>query len=297
SEEEKKQIKSKLMNLDRIMKNNTSLPIAEIIYGGSFGKNTILKGRKEADVVFILSPKFPEKKMDNLNDLLYNLFSKIGSISNVEQNFHSLSFTYDDIEVDLLVAKSISKPTALANMSSKQQKRFYASSTKFQVEIAKERGSKFQNTARLLKYWLKLHPEKLCSSFFIELIVAYVFDENEECSYPDLFIKTLEFITETELKVNITFNRGEISYSQVEEIEYATITDPGNPNNNILDTVKNREELIAYAKESLELAKRNEWETVFGKNFPNEEGVVRKKAQMHERKSQHPPDAPNRRYG
>jgi len=298
TEEEEKQIKSKVKKLENMMKHNMNIPIAETIYGGSYAKNTILKGRKEVDIVFILSSRYPEKKIDELKDDLVTFLSEIQPIYNVKKNPRSISFNYEGIEIDLLVAKKFTKHDALKNMPIKQQERFYGASTKFQVKIAKERGSKFQNTVRLLKYCINQNEEKLCSSFLIELITAYVFDENKESSYPDLFIKVLEFIVETRLNISLVFNyNGETSYSSVEKTEQAIITDPGNPENNILDSVKNIDELIEYAKKTLELAKEQKWEEVFKENFPNEVGVVRRRANNCERKSQHPPDAPERRYG
>ncbi|MHA1221698.1 MAG: SMODS domain-containing nucleotidyltransferase [Candidatus Heimdallarchaeaceae archaeon] len=298
TKEETEMIKSRLEKLQNMMKNNTNIPIAETIYGGSYAKNTIVKGRREADIVFILSPKYPEKKIDELRSDLKEFFSTIESISAIREQPRALSFNYSGIEIDLLVAKKYSKPKSLANMPKKQQKRYYGASTIYHVRIVKERGSKFQNTVRLLKYWLKRNPQKLCPSFLIELIAAHVYDENEDSSYPELFIEVLKFIIETNLDIFLVFSYNEKgSYSSKVEPEQAIIADPGNPKNNLLDSINNKEQLIAYSKEALEKAKKGKWELIFGDSFPNEEGIVKRRAEHHRRKSHHPPDAPNRRYG
>ncbi len=297
SKHEIDKIASKTRKLEHIMRNNTGLKIAETLYGGSFAKSTMLKGRNEADLVFILSSKYPEKKIDQLRDDLITFFNPIENITNIQVNYRSLSFNYDGVDIDLLVAKSVSKPDSFTKMSEKQKRRFSPSSSKFHVSFVKSKGAKFQNLVRLLKYWIKMYPERLCSSFFLELIAAIVYDEQTDASYPDLFTDTIKWIEEKQLKVSIAFDYTDQYAVQKKSTNSGFIADPGDSSNNILDGMNNKEKLIDYAKVTHKRIKAEKWEEIFDPEFPNEEGIIRKKAKKRERQSQHPSDAPNRRYG
>ena len=297
SDEEKQRIKSKLRKLENMMINNIGLPIGETIHAGSFAKGTMLKGRNEADVVFVLSSKYSDKSIDEVKRDLEIFFNNISNVTNLSLKPRAISFVYDGISIDLLIAKQYSSPSSMSGMSEKQQEEHYGYSSKYHVDLVKTKSTKYKDLVKLMKYWIKQYQNDfLCSSFLIELITAALFPEIENLSFPDAFKKLMEFIVDSQLNIFITFDY-EIEYEpNVKKVEHGYIADPGNPENNILDSVTNKEQLIAYAIESLELAEKEQWEKIFGDAFPNEEGVIKKQSKEKHRKSQHPHDAKNRRY-
>lgn len=298
-EDEKERIKSKTKKLNNMMRNNTGIAIAETLYGGSFAKATMLKGRNEADVVFVLSNKYPDKELDEIKEDLEIFFNNISNITNVEPNYRALSFNYDGVDIDLLLAKSVKSPNSYKNMPEKQKKRYFGSSAKYHVDFVNKKSSKYKDLVRVLKYWIQQYPSKikLCSSFMLELIASIVYEENEEEKIPELFENAISWIVESKLEVYIEFSfRDDYEVKKYKKVE-AFIADPGDPSNNVLDGINNKEQLIEYAKNTQNRIKKGNWNEIFRNNFPNEEGVQRKKAKKRERKSQHPSDAPNRRYG
>jgi hypothetical protein len=193
SKNEREQLDSKYKTLNNLIRNNLpgNVKVAAFELGGSFAKDTILPGRKELDIVVVLSPKnqhfyytvLAKANMNQIeNCLLYNLFSnkkyegndlEKRFIRDYERNTLKIKFD-DDIKVDFLVkfnASDLIKTSKNADIEN-----FYLERDQQQLNFiakAKEEYSLYRNVVKMLK---KFRDEKELYSIKSYLLEVLLYD-------------------------------------------------------------------------------------------------------------------------
>lgn len=190
TQEEKDQMNSVVNTIENLLKNNVgNIKIAEFHKGGSFAKGTIIKGRKEVDIVVAISPKDPHKllykDLANLNmNFIENTFytqwyeklENQDSDSKIKRNYdrNTLSMkTVQGVDVDFLVKF---KKEQLMNVTDSKVENFYLERDTQQLNFinkANQEYSLFKGSVQLIKHFRNHESLTDLKSYMIEIILYY----------------------------------------------------------------------------------------------------------------------------
>ena len=272
SEHEKREIRKVTNRLHQFMTTDTELPISTTHIGGSFGKNTMLKNRREVDLVFFLSHKLDATRLDPILNYLLKRIGQIFPKAGAEKRRKAISLAYHNIEIDLLPALQADSPINFQLLNEEEQILYKTGLSKWHVQFCKKQGQFYQDNVRIVKYWVQRQPNKpksgYCSSFLLELLVAFIYDQYQPRTYKDSFLNFLNWIVDTELDVTIAFEDF-YYYNQLpaKKWEGLSVYDPGIPWNDVAVSFTKEETFLNYTRYTLNRIEEDAWHTIFGPPF------------------------------
>ena len=278
--------------LSEDLQDELEIKITKTVKAGSFAKFTILRKTSEdpvdVDVVFYIAERSVDQEtLQSLNDSIHDLLVKIYPNKDVDdfeiqRKTTKVSFVRSGLSVDVVpVIQDVDRPDYgwqfdLEDGSTVQ------TCAPCQIQFVQDRKDKdkhFRTLVRLAKKWRNHAELKPLKSFAIELILAYLLDQDgSEGSIEQRFRRFLLYMAQSELKAVIQFpeNTGPISCFEAPVV----ILDPVQSANNVAAriTESERKQIVSAASEAWETAHfasvENDnavWEELFGPHFKIEE--------------------------
>ncbi len=286
------QVDRLIAELSRGVRDKTEIKITRVVKAGSFAKFTILRKTSvdpiDIDVVFYISGRSIDREtLESLNDLIYDLLLKIYPSKAVEdfeiqRKAATVSFVGSGLSVDIVpVIEDESRDGYgwqfdLRDGSSMQT--CAPCQIKF-VRDRKDRDQDFRTLVRLAKKWRNQAELKPLKSFTIELIMAYLLDqEGADGSTEQRFRRFLLYTAQSELKERIQFPENTGPFGVFSDA--VVILDPVCSLNNVAAriTETERQQIAGAAREAWETANfasaenDNEvWKEIFGPRFKVED--------------------------
>lgn len=256
TENEKNEMKNAYDSISNIVKNNIDgkVKVAEIRIGGSYAKGTIIKGRKEIDMVVVISPKNNRKlyykdlanlSMNSLENALYlNYYDKLKDVEpgqkitrNYTRNTLSLINT-NGVDVDFLVKF---KKEQLLGSTKGEVENFYLERDDKQLEfidLANKDYTLFKNCVMLLKHFRNENNLHQLKSYMVEIMLYYSLvkysSQNTYTDYLTSFFKGLkDFIDKKIIEVDDKmYNRLGVKKTTAPSDAYRVL-DVANRSNNV----------------------------------------------------------------
>lgn len=264
---EQEQLNYVIERMTRFMHENP-LTVGETIVGGSYGKNTMVRGRAEVDLVYVLTPQSINRAYDDLIDHLLDLALEEFNQNQIEENNFGCTIKYRGVRADVLIAHRFDSPLIFLNQQN-DSRMYKPYRIVLQKKFAIGRETIFQNFVRLLKYWRNLGKKenwpqlKELKSFLIELLAAEIFDRSEhQNSFGHLLQEFFELMDE------ILTNEEQIIFEDFYPSNYATrfgtwtVNDPADPSYNVVPNDLNLEIFQNYCRYSKNRATRNRWSEI-----------------------------------
>jgi hypothetical protein len=286
------QVDRLIAELSRHVRDKTEIKITRVVKAGSFAKFTILRKTSidpvDVDVVFYISGRdVDHETLQMLNDTIYDLLVKIYPTKSVE-DFEiqrlaaTVTFVGSGISVDVVpVIADESRPGYgwqydLSDGSRRQ------TCAPCQIQFVRDRKAAdkdFRTLVRVAKKWRNYAELKPLKSFIIELLMAYVLDqEGATGTIEQRFRRFLLYIAQSELRDVVKFpeNVGVVgSFS-----DPVVILDPVCNTNNVGSriTEAERQQIVAAADAAWETANfasaeddPDLWKELFGRQFKVED--------------------------
>ena len=278
--------------LSEDLRDEIEVRITKTVKAGSFAKFTILRKTSEdpidVDVVFYISDRsVDQENLESLNDSIHELLIRIYPNKDVgdfeiQRKATTVSFIGSGLSVDVVpVIQDEDRPDYgwqfdLEDGSTVQ------TCAPCQIQFVRDRKDKdkhFRTLVRLAKKWRNHAELKPLKSFAIELILAYVLDqEGSEGSIEQRFRRFLLYMAQSGLKDVIQFpeNTGPIGCFD----DPVVILDPVQSDNNVAAriTESERQQIVNAASEAWETAHfasvENDnavWKELFGPHFKIED--------------------------
>lgn len=286
------QVDRLIAELGQTIRDKTEIKITKVVKAGSFAKFTILRKTTvdpvDVDVVFYLSGRsIDQETLESLNDTIYELLIKIYPNKDVEdfqiqRKAATVSFVGSGLSVDIVpVIEDESRPGYgwqfdLRDGSSMQ------TCAPCQIQFVRDRKSQdkdFRTLVRLAKKWRNHAELKPLKSFTIELIMAYILDqEGPDGPIEQRFRRFLLYIAQSGLKEIIQFPENTAPFGSFSDP--VVILDPVYGLNNVAAriTEAERQQIASAAQEAWEAANfasaenDNEvWKEIFGPRFKVED--------------------------
>ena len=287
-----KQVDFLVDKLSEDLRDEIEVRITKTVKAGSFAKFTILRKTSEdpidVDVVFYISDRSADQEtLESLNDSIHELLIKIYPNKDVgdfeiQRKATTVSFIGSGLSVDVVpVIQDEDRPDYgwqfdLEDGSTVQ------TCAPCQIQFVRDRKDKdkhFRTLVRLAKKWRNHAELKPLKSFTIELILAYLLDqEGSEGSIEQRFRRFLLYMAQSGLKDVIEFpeNTGPIGCFD----DPVVILDPVQIDNNVAAriTESERQQIVNSASEAWETAHfasvENDnavWKELFGPHFKIED--------------------------
>ena len=278
--------------LSEDLRDEIEVRITKTVKAGSFAKFTILRKTTEdpvdVDVVFYISDRnVDQETLESLNDSIHELLIRLYPNKDVgdfeiQRKATTVSFVGSGLNVDVVpVIQDEDRPDYgwqfdLEDGSTVQ------TCAPCQIQFVRDRKDKdkhFRTLVRLAKKWRNHAELKPLKSFAIELILAYVLDqEGSEGSIEQRFRRFLLYMAQSELKDVIQFpeNTGPIGCFD----DPVVILDPVQSDNNVAAriTESERQQIVNVASEAWDTAHfasvENDnavWKELFGPHFKIED--------------------------
>lgn len=278
--------------LSEDLRDEIEVRITKTVKAGSFAKFTILRKTTEdpvdVDVVFYISDRSVDQEtLESLNDSIHELLIRLYPNKDVgdfeiQRKATTVSFVGSGLNVDVVpVIQDEDRPDYgwqfdLEDGSTVQ------TCAPCQIQFVRDRKDKdkhFRTLVRLAKKWRNHAGLKPLKSFAIELILAYVLDqEGSEGSIEQRFRRFLLYMAQSELKDVIQFpeNTGPIGCFD----DPVVMLDPVQSDNNVAAriTESERQQIVNAASEAWETAHfasvENDnavWKDLFGPHFKIED--------------------------
>ena len=278
--------------LSEDLRDEIEVRITKTVKAGSFAKFTILRKTTEdpvdVDVVFYISDRSVDQEtLESLNDSIHELLIRLYPNKDVgdfeiQRKATTVSFVGSGLNVDVVpVIQDEDRPDYgwqfdLEDGSTVQ------TCAPCQIQFVRDRKDKdkhFRTLVRLAKKWRNHAELKPLKSFAIELILAYVLDqEGSEGSIEQRFRRFLLYMAQSGLKDVIQFpeNTGPIDCFD----DPVVILDPVQSDNNVAAriTESERQQIVNAASEAWETAHfasvENDnavWKDLFGPHFKIED--------------------------
>lgn len=286
------QVDRLIAELGQTIRDKTEIKITKVVKAGSFAKFTILRKTTvdpvDVDVVFYLSGRsIDQETLESLNDTIYELLIKIYPNKDVEdfqiqRKAATVSFVGSGLSVDIVpVIEDESRPGYgwqfdLRDGSSMQ------TCAPCQIQFVRDRkiqDKDFRTLVRLAKKWRNHAELKPLKSFTIELIMAYILDqEGPDGPIEQRFRRFLLYIAQSGLKEIIQFPENTAPFGSFSDP--VVILDPVYGLNNVAAriTEAERQQIASAAQEAWEAANfasaenDNEvWKEIFGPRFKVED--------------------------
>ena len=278
--------------LSEDLRDEIDVRITKTVKAGSFAKFTILRKTSEdpvdVDIVFYISDRSVDQEtLESLNDSIHDLLTRLYPNKDVgdfeiQRKATTVSFVGSGLSVDVVpVIQDEDRPDYgwqfdLEDGSTVQ------TCAPCQIQFVRDRKDKdkhFRTLVRLAKKWRNHAELKPLKSFAIELILAYVLDqEGSEGSIEQRFRCFLLYMAQSGLKDVIQFpeNTGPIGCFD----DPVVILDPVQSDNNVAAriTESERQQIVNAASEAWETAHfasvENDnavWKELFGPHFKIED--------------------------
>lgn len=282
------QVDRLIAELRRSLANSTEIKITRVVKAGSFAKFTILRKTftdpVDVDVVFYISGRSIETEtLQSLNDTIHDLLIKIYPTKSVEdfqiqRKAATVSFVGTGLSVD--VVPVIENPDRLGYgwQYDLQDGSRVQTCAPCQIQFVRDRKScdnDFRTLVRLAKKWRNQAELKPLKSFTIELIMAYLLDqEGRVGSIEQRFRRFLLYIAQSQLKDYIKFPENTAPLGSFSDP--VVILDPVYSLNNVAARITDDErgQIVAAAQEAWETAHfasaENDvdlWKDIFGPRF------------------------------
>ncbi len=248
--------------------HNNPLDISETIVGGSYGKNTMIRGRAEVDLVYVLTPQGFSRAYDDLIDHLVDLALRDFSQNDIKETKFGCSINYRGVTADILIAQSFDSPLIFLNQPSARTYKPYR--IVLQKEFAISRGIIYQNSVRILKYWRDLGilakwPQlQSLKSFLLELLAAEIYDQsNNQTSYSSLLREFFTHVDEILTNENQIYFEDFYSSDNARSFSDWTVNDPADPSYNVVPYDLHFESFQNYCRYSKNQADNNKWQEIF----------------------------------
>lgn len=279
------QVDRLIAELSRSVRDKTEIKITRVVKAGSFAKFTILRKTSvdpvDVDVVFYISGRSIDREtLESLNDLIYDLLLKIYPNKAVEdfeiqRKAATVSFVGSGLSVDIVPVIEDEGRDGYGWQFDLQDGSSMQTCAPCQVKFVrdrKDRDQDFRTLVRLAKKWRNQAELKPLKSFTIELIMAYLLDqEGVDGSVEQRFRRFLLYIAQSELKERIQFPENTGPFGAFSDP--VVILDPVFSLNNVAAriTEAERQQIVEAAREAWETANfasaenENEvWKEIFG---------------------------------
>ena len=278
--------------LSEDLRDEIDVKITKTVKAGSFAKFTILRKTSEdpvdVDVVFYISDRSVDQEtLESLNDSIHDLLIRLYPNKDVgdfeiQRKATTVSFVGSGLSVDVVpVIQDEDRPDYgwqfdLEDGSTVQ------TCAPCQIQFVRDRKDKdkhFRTLVRLAKKWRNHAELKPLKSFTIELILAYVLDqEGSEGSIEQRFRRFLLYMAQSGLKDVIQFPENTEPIGCFDDP--VVILDPVQSDNNVAAriTESERQQIVNAASEAWETAHfasvENDnavWKELFGPHFKIED--------------------------
>jgi hypothetical protein len=279
--------------LSRSVRDKTEIKITKVVKAGSFAKFTILKKTSlnpvDVDVAFYISGRnIDQETLKDLSDTIYDLLLKIYPTKSVEhfeiqRKALTVTFVGSGLNVDVVpVVEDTSRvgygwqfdredPSVRLETCAPCQIQF--------VRARKDKDKNFRTLVRIAKRWRNYAELKPLKSFTIELIMAFLLDQDGSSgTIEQRFRRFLSYIAQSGLKEIISFPENTKPLGTFNDP--VVIIDPVYSKNNVAARITEQERLdiVAAAQEAWEAAHfasaENDtelWKDVFGQSFKVED--------------------------
>ena len=286
------QVDRLIAELSRSVRDKTEIKITRVVKAGSFAKFTILRKSSvdpvDVDVVFYISGRSIDREtLANLNDLIFDLLVKIYPNKSVEhfeiqRKAATVSFVGSGLSIDIVPVIEDERRDGYGWQFDLQDGSSMQTCAPCQIKFVRDRKDRdpdFRTLVRLAKKWRNQAELKPLKSFTIELIMAYLLDqEGAKGSVEQRFRRFLLYVAQSELKEPIQFpeNTGPFGAFSGPVV----ILDPVCSLNNVASRVSEteRQQIAEAAREAWETANfasaENEiesWKEIFGPRFKVED--------------------------
>jgi hypothetical protein len=286
------QVDRLIEELSRSIRNKTKIEITKVVKAGSFAKFTILRKTStdpvDVDVVFYISGKsIDTETLQSLNDTIYNLLVEIYPNKDVEdfeiqRKAATVSFVGSGLSVDIVPVIEDPNKAGYGWQFDLQDGSSMETCAPCQIQFVRDRKNQdkdFRTLVRLAKKWRNHAELRALKSFIIELIIAYILDqEGKAGSIEQRFRRFLLYLAQSGLKDIISFPENVAPLGTFSDP--VVIIDPVNSKNNVASriTETERAEIVAAASVAWEAAHfasaeddKEVWKELFGPRFRVEE--------------------------
>jgi hypothetical protein len=287
------QVDRLISELSSSLRDKAEVKITKVVKAGSFAKFTILRKTSlnpvDVDVVFYISGRDIDKEtLESLNDTIYDLLIKVYPNKSIEhfeiqRKALTVSFVRSGLSVDVVpVIEDSSRPGFGWQFDRDDPIFRQETCAPCQIKFVRDRKTKdkdFRTLVRLAKRWRNYAELKPLKSFTIELIMAYILDQQgSQGSIEEKFRRFLLYIAQSGLKDQISFPEntkplGTFSNSVV-------IIDPVYSQNNVASRITEyeRKQIVEAAKQAWEAAHfasteddESIWKEIYGPGFKTED--------------------------
>lgn len=287
-----KQVDRLIIELSRSIRNHTEIRITKVVKAGSFAKFTILRKTSvdpvDVDVVFYISGRSIDRDtLESLADTIHALLIKIYPNKQVEdfeiqRKAATVSFVGSGLKVDIVPVIEDPSREGYGWQFDIRDGSVMQTCAPCQIDFVrrrKQRDEHFRTLVRMGKRWRNQAELDPLKSFTIELIMAYLLDqEGSEGTIEQRFRRFLLYVAQSGLKDVISFPEnsrplGSFSHPVV-------VIDPVCSTNNVAAriTEPERQEIVKAAQTAWETANfasaenDNEiWKEIFGPRFQTED--------------------------
>eukprot|EP01037_Dinobryon_pediforme_P009504 gene9504-9584_t len=262
------QVDRLIVELSKHIHDQTEIKITRVVKAGSFAKFTILRKTTvdpvDVDVVFYISGhNIDQETLSSLNDTIYNLLIKIYPTKSVEdfeiqRKAATVTFAGSGISVDIVPVIMDEKRSGYGWQFDMRDGSKNQTCAPCQIQFIRDRkiqDKDFRTLVRLAKKWRNHSELKALKSFAIELIMAFVLDqEGKAGSIEYRFRRFLLYIAQSKLKDTIKFKENEAPFKVF--TDPVVILDPVNSQNNVASriTEDERKQIVAAAEMAWETA-------------------------------------------
>ena len=289
-----KQVDRLIAELSKSIREKTKIKITKVVRAGSFAKFTILRKTAsdpvDVDVVFYIDANSVDgETLQTLNDKIYELLIDVYPTKSVEdfeiqRKAAKVSFVGTGLDVDIVPVIADESRDGYGWQYDLQDGSKVETCAPCQIKFVRDRKDKdndFRTLVRMAKRWRNYAEVTHLKSFHIELILAYILDqEGSEGSIEQRFRRFLLYIAQSELKEIISFPENTLPLTSF--TDPVVIIDPVCSANNTASRLSEseRQEIVQAADEAWEAANfasaenDNEiWKEVFGPRFKVEDAA------------------------
>ena len=287
-----KQVDRLISELSKSIRENTDLKVTKVVKAGSFAKFTILRKTStdpvDVDVVFYIeSNSVDNEALQTLNDRIYKFLIDIYPMKSVEdfeikRKASKISFVGTGLDVDIVPVITDEDHDDYGLQYDLQDSTLTETCAPCQIKFVRDRkkvDSDFRTLVRMAKRWRNYAELSHLKSFHLELILAYVLDqEGFDGLIEQRFRRFLLYISQSELKEIISFPENSLPLGQFSDP--VVIIDPVCSTNNTASRISEseRKEIVKAADKAWETANFASveddieiWKELFGPQFKVED--------------------------
>lgn len=215
------QVDRLIAELSRSIRNQTEIKITKVVKAGSFAKFTILRKTSvdpvDVDVVFYISGRnIDQETLASLTDTIYGLLIKVYPNKDVEdfeiqRKAATVSFVSSGLSVDVVPVIEDETKSGYGWQFDIRDGSKVQTCAPCQIQFIrdrKERNKDFRTLVRLAKKWRNHAELKPLKSFVIELVMAYILDqEGSDGSIEARFRRFLLYIAQSASRSRSGFPR------------------------------------------------------------------------------------------